>query len=314
VVVNNRKFLLGPGDGGKIQIRITGPDYTEVRKLAKKAKEVLYQDGGAIGIRDDWREKVKVIRPQLSEAQARRTGITRPDLAKALQESFIGSKTGIYREYDDLINIVSRPPAVERLDADNLNQLEIWSPAAEKMIPMRQVVSEFKTEYEDANIWRRNRVPTLTIHADPKEGLASNLLARIKPKVEQAVQVDVGQVLGKTFGRNVDPFENIDDKTLSIVYKNKMPLFGKPGYYLGWGGEAESSAKAQAALAGSIPMFVVLMILIVICLFNALRQPLIIWLCVPLALIGVSAGLLLTNQPFGFMSLLGLLRLKMPLS
>lgn len=310
VVVNCRKFLLGPGDGGKIQIRITGPDYTEVRKLAKKAKAVLYQDGGAIGIRDDWREKVKVIRPQMSEAQARRTGITRPDLAKTLQESFIGTKTGIYREVDDLINIVSRPPAIERLDADNLNQLDIWSPAAEKMIPIRQVVSEFKTEYEDANIWRRNRVPTLTIHADPKEGLASNLLARIKPKVEQAVQVDVAQVLGKTFGPNEDPFGNFDDKTLPIVYKNKMPLIGKPGYYLGWDGEAEDSAKAQAALAGSIPMFVVLMVLIVICLFNAFRQPLIIWLCVPLALIGVSAGLLLTNQPFGFMSLLGLLSLS----
>ena len=56
-------------------------------------------------------------------------------------------------------------------------------------------------------------------------------------------------------------------------------------------------------------MFILIMIITTICLFDNLRQPLVIWLCVPLALIGVSAGLLTTGQPFGFMALLGFLSL-----
>ena len=81
------------------------------------------------------------------------------------------------------------------------------------------------------------------------------------------------------------------------------------GYAIEWGGEYESSGDAQAALAGSLPLFVLVMFLIVVMLFNSLRQPTVIFLCVPLALIGVTAGLLSTGQAFGFMALLGFLSL-----
>jgi len=83
-----------------------------------------------------------------------------------------------------------------------------------------------------------------------------------------------------------------------------------PGHFLEWGGEYEDSSNAQAGLSASIPGFLLLMVLVVIFLFNALRQPAIIWLCVPLAMIGVTFGLLVTAQPFGFMSLLGTLALS----
>ena len=75
------------------------------------------------------------------------------------------------------------------------------------------------------------------------------------------------------------------------------------------GGEYEDSGDAQAALAATIPMFVIAMILVTIVLFNSPRKPLIIWLCVPLAVIGVTVGLLSSGQPFGFMALLGFLSL-----
>ncbi|MEM7437171.1 MAG: efflux RND transporter permease subunit, partial [Myxococcota bacterium] len=83
-----------------------------------------------------------------------------------------------------------------------------------------------------------------------------------------------------------------------------------PGYHVEWGGEYESTNDAQAALFEPIPIFVGIMVLIVISLFNAIRQPLVIWLTVPLAIIGVTVGLLLTDQPFGFMALLGFLSLS----
>ena len=76
-----------------------------------------------------------------------------------------------------------------------------------------------------------------------------------------------------------------------------------PGYYLSWAGEIEDSSESTKQLAGSVIVFFGMMILVVIFLFNAFRQPLIIWLTVPLAIIGVTLGLLVFNEPFGFMAL-----------
>ena len=82
-----------------------------------------------------------------------------------------------------------------------------------------------------------------------------------------------------------------------------------PGYSLEWGGEYEDSRDARAALAKPLPYVLALMVFIVVCLFNSIRTTLLIWLIMPLAIIGVTAGLLLTGMPFGFMALLGVLAL-----
>ncbi len=93
-----KKFLLGPGQGGRIQVRFSGPDPAVLRKLGDQAMRVLEDDGGAMCVRNDWREREKVIRPELLELQARRNGITRVEVARALESSFEGSTVGFYRE------------------------------------------------------------------------------------------------------------------------------------------------------------------------------------------------------------------------
>jgi multidrug efflux pump subunit AcrB len=210
-----------------------------------------------------------------------------------------------------LLPIISRAPASERVDLDNLGSIPVWSPVASGMIPLDQVVSGFDIEFEDANLWRRDRTSMLKIHSDPRGGLLpSELMARIKPKIEKALNVDVGQVLGKQSGPDEDPFANFDGGTLKIGESDIWPLKGMPGYYIAWGGDAESSAKAGAALAATVPIFFGLMVLIVLMLFNSIRKTLVIWLTVPLSIIGVTVGLLAFNQPFGFMALLGLMSLS----
>lgn len=310
VTVIAKKFILGPGDGGKIQIRVSGPDYDTIRKLAEKARAVLYADGNATAIIDNWREKVKVIQPQLLEAQARRLGIDRPEVARTIQAAFEGTTVGGYREGDKLLKISARAPESERLSADNLEYLQIWSPAEKKMIPLAQITQGFQTGYEDAHIWRRSRKPTMTIHADPASGLPSELLLRIKPKIEKALGVDVARFSGKESKDGQDPLADHHAETLPVTFKNEFPIKDMPGFSMGWDGEAEDSAKANERLGSSIPVFFCMMVVIVICLFNAVRQPLIIWLTVPLALVGVTAGLLLFKQPFSFMALLGFLSLS----
>jgi len=308
-VIQVRLFVNGPSTGGKIQLRIYGPDQNVLRELAAKAETVMLEDPDTEYVRNEARNMIKVVRPVMAESQARRAGIDRPDLSRAIESAVEGTRAGVYREADELLPIIARLPEPERIDLDNLGALPVWSPAAQKMIPAGQVVSGFKTEFENPYIWRRNRDKMITLHSDPIRDLPSELFARIKPKIEKALNVDVGAVLGKHFGPNDDPFKDFSAKTLTVHYQDKWPLKNLPGYSMAWGGDAESSAKAGASLAATVPIFFALMVLIIIWLFNSIKKMLVIWLTVPLAIIGVTFGLLLLNQPFGFMALLGLLSL-----
>jgi len=267
-----RLFRLGPGSGGRIQVKLSGPDLEVLRGLADQVEEILQTDGRAKGIRTDWRQRVAVVRPVIAEEEAELAGITRPDVAASLLEGFEGVQAGVYRERDELLPISIRAPEPARSDVSSIQNLQIWSPAAARFIPLRQVVSSFPTVYEDDIIMRLNRKRTITVHADAESEVPSVLLGRVKPRVEA--------------------------------------LEFPPGYQVEWWGEYRDSNRSKAGIGASIPMFFLAMVLIVIGLFNALRQPLVIWLTVPLALIGVTLGLLLTNQPFGFMSLLGFMSLS----
>jgi multidrug efflux pump subunit AcrB len=264
-------FELGPGANGKIRARFSGPDPTVLREISQQAEEIFHADSNAKAIRTDWRQRVKIVEPILSEQQANANGITRSDVADVLLQAFQGFSIGLYREGDLLLPIILRAPEAQRADVASIQNLQIWSPAAQGMIPLRQVVAGFETRFEDEIIMRRDRKPTITIFGDAKTGPASVLFNRLRPQIE-AIEL---------------PQE----------------------YELEWGGEYEDTANARGPLMASLPLFIIMMVLITIGLFNSLKEPLIIWLCVPLALIGVTGGLLATAQPFGFMALLGFLSL-----
>jgi multidrug efflux pump subunit AcrB len=309
-IVNVRKFLLGPGEGGKIQLRLSGSDPTELRLLANRAMKIVYEDGGGKAIRNGWLNKVKVVRPIMAEAQARQLGISRPQLTDALKSAFEGKQTGVYREGEELLPIIARAPEEERVTVDNIQDLQIWSPVANRMIPMRQIVTGFETVTEDPVRERFNRSTMIKIHCDPRTELTSELFARIKPKIEMELGADLGVYFDKHYASDEEMYKGYTAQTIKVRDQDQIPLKGMPGYFMAWGGEMEDSSRAQASLATSIPIFFGIMVLIVIFLFNAFRQPLIIWLTVPLSLIGVTVGLLAFKQPFGFMALLGLMSLS----
>ena len=231
-----------------------------------------------VDIVDDWRQRMPMVRPIIAETQMRNAGLTRGQVASAIQGAFEGQVIGQYREQDELLPIIVRSPEAERGLVENLRYVQIWSPAANRSIPMSQVVSGFETVSENALIQRRDRLPTITVKCDPKVGEAAPVFEELRPKIEQR-------------------------------YRELEKEMGLNGYSLEWGGEYENSTDAQAALAGKMPMIFLAMVLVVILLFNSLRKPLVIFLTVPLAIIGVTAGLLVMDQPFGFMALLGLLSL-----
>jgi multidrug efflux pump subunit AcrB len=307
-VINTRAFILGPASGGKIQLRVMGPDPVELRKMAAVAHRIIGEDSAVRGLRSEWRDQVKVVRPVMAESQARRAGIERKDVALAMAQAVDGVQTGWYREDDELLPIVARAPEDERKDLNNLSQIPIWSPAAGRTIPIGQVVTDFNTEFENPYIWRRNRVKMLRLHFDHREGLSSELLQRVKPQVEQALNVDVDSYLERS--PTADPFAEYDASTIPMAWMGMIPIKDKPGYYIGWGGENEDSVRSQGNIKNALPVFFGLMVFVIIALFNSIKKTLVIWLTVPLALIGVTAGLLLTQQPFGFMAMLGFMSLS----
>lgn len=269
-----RRLEIGPSPAARIEARFMGPDPNVLRRLAAEAKAVIASDPGTTNIRDDWRERSKMIRPQFSEAAARRLGISKQDMDQALMMSFSGMAVGLYRDGTQLLPILVRLPEAERLSVDTIRDVQLWSSIHSRYVPIGEVVSEFRTEWEDAIIQRRDRKRTLTVLTDQDifgDETADDLLRRIRPMVEAI----------------------------------RLP----DGYALEWGGEYESSRNAQAALFSSLPLGYLAMFLITVLLFNAVRAPLVIWACVPLAIIGISIGLLVTQKPFGFMALLGMLSL-----
>jgi len=265
------RFVFGPGGGAKVEARFKGEDPVVLRRLAAEARQLMRADPQAANVRDDWRQRVPVIRPRYAEAEARRAGVSRADLAGSIQMATSGSMAGVFREGDTLLPIIYRLPEAERSSVGQLENVQVWSSASGRMVPVNQVVSTMAAEWEDPIIRRDNRRRTITVKCDPRVGVADPLFQRLRPQIEAL----------------------------------ELP----PGYELEWGGEYESSTKANGMLMASVPLFLSLMVLIVVALFNTIRQPLIVFLTVPLAIIGVAAGLLVFGQPFGFVALLGFLSL-----
>lgn len=271
--VYGKKFILGPGGGGKVQAKIFGKDLDTIRKYEEQVYKIIEESPYSKGVRSDWRNRVKVLKPVISYEKANLNGISKDSIAEAILDTFQGRTIGVYRDGKELLPIIVRAPESERNDIKNIEDIQIFSNVANKMIPLKQLITSYETVFEDDIIFKYNRKRAITIHADPIEGkLANDLLYDVKDKID-----------------------NIDFKD---------------GYYVQWHGEYKSAIDSQKPIIESLPLFFVIMVLIIIGLFNSIKKTLVIWLTVPFALIGVVMGLLLMDLPFGFMSLLGFLSLS----
>lgn len=269
-----QRFVLGPGDPQKIQFRLMGPDPTVLRAYGERALAILRADGRLKEVQSDWRNRAETIVPKVNEERARKMGFTRSEIAWAVREGQQGVTIGAYREGDKTLPIVLRAPKADRENPDSLKSDWLWNGRLGVSVPFAQLVDDFENSSEEMQFGRRDRLPCLTVKCNPADGeTAAEALARVMPKLDELAA--------------------------------DLPA----GYRGEWGGEYESSANANAALASKLGPILVVMMLVVLSLFNSCRQTLVIFMTLPLILVGVVAGLLVFDQPFGFMALLGLLSL-----
>ena len=265
------KFGIGASNPFKIEVRFRGPDSKVLRELAEKAKAIFRKTENALYVRDDWRYPVKSVQLKFSEVKGRRIGVTRSDFASAVNWNFSGETAGVLRENNELIPIISRPIEAERKSITELNNVLVWSSSTGKSYPVSQVSDGIETVFEDYQIYKRDRMPTITVQCTPAKGTAAE-------------------------------FRNMVYDELEAL---EIPEF----YSMDWGGEFESSGEATAKLKTMFPISVVIMFIIIAALFTTLKDVWAAFAVLPFSIIGVTFGLLAVDKSFGFMAILGFLGL-----
>ncbi len=270
-----RKFTVGPGKTWEFDLRISGPavaDPDELRQIGEQVVDIVNASPYAAYARTDWRNRVQKVVPKYSQEQGRWAAVTREDLAATTKRAYDGRQVGLYRERDDLIPILMRHMEEERENVGGMEGLQIKPALSVNTVPLNQVAPNVVPLWEDLVINRRDRRRTIKIQANP--------------------------VLGATLAE-------LRNDVADEIFSMELP----PGYQIAWGGITEDENDSQAALIPGVIPAVAIIVTVLIGLFNAYRPPLVIILAIPMALIGITGGLLGLDIPFGFMSLLGAMSL-----
>jgi multidrug efflux pump subunit AcrB len=272
-LVRTEELVFGPPAGAAVAVRFSGPDPLILRQLADEALAIYEAAGTIVDPRTNWRQRELRVAPIVDEARMRLAGTSRQAIADSVQFGTSGLRVASLREGDAEVPIYLRLPEDQRDGFDRIRDLPVWSAGAGVFVPMSNVVTNMEVQLAEALIHRRDRERTITAQGSKRADLTA----------DQAFRSVRAQI------------EAMD-----------LP----PGYRMEWGGEFESSQDAQASLGKQLPLGFLIMLTISILMFNKMRQPLILWLVVPMSVTGMVLGLIVSGLPFTFTALLGFLSLS----
>ncbi|MBL8510833.1 MAG: efflux RND transporter permease subunit, partial [Betaproteobacteria bacterium] len=264
----------GPPVGFPIQLRVSGEDIPAVRRTAQQVASILRSEKSVSNIQFDWDEQAKIIRLEIDQDRARQLGVTSQDLAVFLNGGLIGNQATQYRERDKLIEVLITSPASERPKLHLLESLTV--PVRNgRPIPLTQI-ARVHYEFEEGLIWRRDRLPTITVRGDitVPNLQAATVIGSITPALDKL--------------------------------RGELPS----GYRIDVGGPVEESAKAGASIAAGMPLFLFVVTTLLMIQLMSFQRVLIVLFTAPLGLIGVAAFLLIFNKPMGFVAQLGIIALS----
>jgi multidrug efflux pump subunit AcrB len=267
-----KPMFLGSVETGLTEARIYGPDRVKLVEAGSAVARAATSLPSAINIYSDWENVVTEARVIVDQNRARRAGVTSEDIASSLRSLLDGTSLTVLREGDDEIAIKARAEAQERYHVDRLFTATVFSPTTGAVVPLVQV-ADFGPEPEFSVVRRRDHSPAVVVESKSLNLTAVELEAEMTPLVD-AIVAELGR-----------------------------------GYRWEWGGESESSADAQAALAVFLPLSFFGVLLCLVAQFGDYRSPAVIVLTIPLAIGGVSFGLLVMGGFFSFMATLGILSL-----
>jgi len=263
---------LGPPVGWPVQYRVSGPDLGKVRDIAIKLAQTIATNPQAKNINFNWIEPAREVRIQIDQDQARLLGLSSDALANVLNTVISGISISQVRDDIYLVDVVVRSKDEERASLATLSQLPIPLPDG-RTVPL-STFAIFEYAQAAPVVWRRDRVPTLTVQSDVGPGI-------LPETVVNALTPDV-KALRKT-----------------------LP----PAYRITVGGTVEESQKSQASVIAVVPLMLLIMLTVLMIQLRSFQRLFLVLSVAPLGLIGVVGALLLSGRPLGFVAILGILAL-----
>ena len=263
---------VGPPVGRPVQYRVSGPDIARVRELSQKFASILRSSSDLGSVVFDWMEPARVVKVDVLQDKARQLGVTSEDIATTLNGVLEGSSITQVRDSIYLVNVMGRATASERASIDTLRDLQLTGLGGQA-VPLG-AVANLRYEIEQPTIWRRARIPTITL----KAGIVDN----VQPKTI------VDQLAPKV-----------------AAFVKELPA----GYSVAVGGSVEESAKSQAPIVAVVPLMLFIMATILMVQLQSFHRLFLVFAVAPLAVIGVVMALLPSGAPLGFVAILGVLAL-----
>ncbi|MEK1908129.1 MAG: efflux RND transporter permease subunit [Pseudomonas sp.] len=263
----------GPPVGFPIQLRVSGEHIDEVRDIARQVAAKVRENPHVSNVHLNWEEPSKVVYLNIDQERARALGVSSSDLSKFLQSSLTGSSVSLFREDNELIEILLRGTIRERQQLEQLPSLSVPTSSGQSVALSQIATLEYG--FEEGVIWRRDRLPTVTILGDIYGGeQAASLVKQIMPTLEPI--------------------------------RAALPS----GYLLQVGGTVEDSGRGQKSVNAGIPLFILVVLTLLMLQLKSMSRTAMVFLTAPLGLIGVTLFLLLFQQPFGFVAMLGTIALS----
>jgi multidrug efflux pump len=263
---------LGPPVGWPVQYRVSGPNPSQVREIALSLAQIIASNPRAEKVNFDWIEPARQVRIRVDQDEARLLGLSSQAIASVLNTVISGTAVTQVRDDIYLVDVIARATDEQRVSLATLKTLQVPLPGG-RTVPLSQFAT-FEYEQEYPLIWRRDRVPTLTVQADVIRGaLPETVISALSSKVE---------ALSKT-----------------------LP----PSYSIVVGGTVEESQKSQASVIAVVPMMLLIMLTVLMGQLQSFQRLFLVLSVAPLGLIGVVGALLLSGRPLGFVAILGILAL-----
>ncbi|VIO65253.1 Swarming motility protein SwrC [Bradyrhizobium ivorense] len=263
---------VGPPVGRPVQYRLSGPDIAEVRDLSQKLAAVIRSSSDLGNVVFDWMEPARVVKVDVLQDKARQLGVTSEDIATTLNSVLQGSQVTQVRDSIYLVNVTGRATAPERASIDTLRDLQLTGLGGQS-VPLG-AVANLRYELEQPTIWRRARIPTITL----KAAVVSN----------------------------VQPKTIVDQLAPEVAeFAKQLPA----GYSVKIGGSVEESAKSQGPIIAVVPLMLFVMATVLMVQLQSFSRLFLVFAVAPLALIGVVMAMLPSGAPLGFVAILGVLAL-----
>ena len=269
-LIKVNKFELSPLTEAVIEARFLGPDPAVLDSLVGQAIEIMRRNPKVADARNEWGNMALMLRPVYDPVKAGELGITKAQMMQSVKSISDGVPVGIYRDNEKKVPVLLKSEGYDITDAASLGNFSVWN--GKRSAPLSQVTERIETTWEFPQMRTYNRQLSMAAMCGVKPG---HTMAEVHGEIHSEIEA--------------------------------MPL--PPGYTFFWDSQYKDQGEAMEAIAKYFPLAFLMLIVILVALFGNFRQPIIILCILPLSLIGVAVGMLLTGFDFGFFPIAGWLGL-----